>query len=221
MYNQVFLLSEIRIDVIRFKQQKVQSLDDIDIVNMFISFHEADNPQTRARFALFSRSLVLSLSLFLIYSIFIYITRVYILLRARTHIFGRGIYRASTSIYRRIGDWDLAGPPRLDSTCDYSIHRPVKSTSARCVPWSFSLSLSLFLCLSPALFRSFLSRFLYALSLFFPLSRVQTLFCPLLDITVFCLSFSRTVPLSRFSISVRRSATLRSRPLAPFGVEND
>ena len=42
-------------------------------------------------------------------------------------------------ICRRIGHWDLADP--LDSTCDYSIHRPVKSTSARCVPRSFSLSL--------------------------------------------------------------------------------
>lgn len=41
------------------------------------------------------------------------------------------------------------------------------------------------------------------------------------DITVFCLSSSRTVPLSRFSVSVRHAATLRSRPPAPFGVEND
>lgn len=55
-------------------------------------------------------------------------------------------------ICRRIGHWDLADP--LDSTCDYSIHRPVKSTSARCVPRSFSLSLST---LSASFTSSFLS----------------------------------------------------------------
>lgn len=91
-----------------------------------------------------------------------------------------------------------------------------------------SLSLPLFLCLSPAPFRSFRSSRLllcraYAFSLFFSLSRIYRPSAPpppLPDITVFCLSSSRTVPLSRFSISVRH-ATLRSRPPAPFGVQND
>lgn len=97
-----------------------------------------------------------------------------------------------------------------------------------------SLSLPLFLCLSPAPF-SILS--LLSLSLmpslhfpsFSPFSRIyrfsapprSPLPCPPPDITVFCLSSSRIVPLSRFSVSVRHAATLRSRPPAPFGVEND
>lgn len=92
-----------------------------------------------------------------------------------------------------------------------------------------SLSLPLFLCLSPAPFRPFPSRSLFhaepTLLLFLPFEYTSLQSPALLsappDITVFCLSSSRAVPLSRFSVSVRHAATLRSRPPGPFGVEND
>lgn len=154
----------------------------------------------------------------------VYVRYLYFFLRARTHTrthIPSRIRRASTSIYRRIGDRDLAGPPRLDSTCDYSIHRPVKSTSARCVPWSFSFPFSLSLSFDRSLSILSLSFSLiptYAPSLFFCLSRSRIYtalpfpFSPSPpDITIFCLSSSRTVSLPRFSVSVRRAATLRSR----------
>lgn len=175
-----------------------------------------------------------------LYSILFLRARTHTRTHTRTRIPSR-IRRASTSIYRRIGDRDLAGPPRLDSTCDYSIHRPVKSTSARCVPWSFSFPFSLSLSFDRSLSILSLSFSLmptYALfPLFLPFAR-QNIYRPSVpflpfsppfslsppDITVFCLSSSRTVSLSRFSVFVRCAATLRSRPRCaprqlPSGVE--
>lgn len=64
------------------------------------------------------------------------IYRVYTL--ARDHVL-RSTYTHSAGyghlhLYTDVLGTEIWRTPRLDSTCDYSIHRPVKSTSARCVP---------------------------------------------------------------------------------------
>lgn len=155
---------------------------------------------------------------------YLYIARIYFYAHVRT--FGRR-YARRLHLYTDVLGTEIWRDP-LDSTRLAIIQFiGLSKAPVHAVFPDRSLSLPLFLCLSPAPFRSLPSRFLscraYALSIFFSLSRIYrpSVSPPPPDITVFCLSSSRTVPLSRFSVSVRHAATLRSRPPAPFGVEND
>lgn len=186
-------------------------------------FHEADNPRTEARRA--ERPLRVYL-----YTVYIYIH----FLRARActyaHSAGDTPLRAGRlHLYTDVLGTEIWRDP-LDSTRLAIIQFiGLSKAPVHAVFPDRSLSLPLFLCLSPAPFRPFPSRSLFhaepTLLLFLPFEYTSLQSPALLsappDITVFCLSSSRAVPLSRFSVSVRHAATLRSRPPGPFGVEND